>query len=361
MTDPTPAPSIAIARRNEQGRPGWAAAISAQWSASIAAILESGRLIAAAKEALAHGDFQAMIETDLPFGARTAQMLMKVAADARLTDTNHGSRLPPHWRTLYELTRVDDDTFEAALAAGRIRPDMERADAALLARGDSRDRRLTRAEAGAAGSTPLHVPRDGQDFADAVEVPLPPRKYAVIYADPPWTQETYSEKGREKSADRHYPVMTLEELMALPVDEIAGENCALFLWTFPTHLPQALDLMAAWGFDYRTKCSWFKTTGAGGMYMGTGFWFRDCGEDLLLGIRGDMPAPLPGTQAMSIQAAAVGRHSEKPALFRHMIDAYFPGLKKIELFARDPAPGWDAWGNEVGFVDGGQDNGGGAS
>lgn len=345
--------------QNAETRAGWAAAISAQWSASIAAILDSGRLIAAAKEALPHGEFQAMIETDLPFGARTAQMLMKVAADERLTDANHGSHLPPHWRTLYELTRVDDDTFAAAMATGGIRPDMERKDAALLARGDSRDRRLQKAEAGAAASTPLHVPRAGEDFAAAAAVPLPDRKYAVIYADPPWTQETWSEKGREKSADRHYPVMTLEDLTALPVDEIAGENCALFLWSFPTHLPQALELMAAWGFGYRTKCVWYKTRGGGGVYMGTGFWFRDCGEDLLLGIRGDMPAPLPGTQAMSMQAAPVGRHSEKPELFRHMIDGYFPGLRKIELFARAPAPGWDAWGNEVGFVDGAETGGAG--
>jgi N6-adenosine-specific RNA methylase IME4 len=330
----------------------WATRISESWGNVFQAVIDTGRALIEAKAALPHGAFESMIESDLPFGSRTAQRIMKIACDPRITNPTHVSVLPPQWGALYELTRLDDTTFAAAVGDGRISPDMERSAAAMLARGDSRARRLSKAEAGAAGSTPLHVPRDGQDFAAAVEVPLPARKYAVICADPPWKQETYSDRGREKSADMHYPVMTLDALMALPVEEIASENCALFLWTFPTHLPQALDLMAAWGFDYRTKCSWFKTTGAGGMYMGTGFWFRDCGEDLLLGIRGDMPAPMPGTQAMSIQAAPVGRHSEKPALFRNMIDSYFPGVAKVELFARDPAPGWDAWGNEVGFVDG---------
>tara|TARA_R110000868_G_scaffold29889_24_gene111143 strand:+ start:795 stop:1859 length:1065 start_codon:yes stop_codon:yes gene_type:complete len=334
------------------GRRHWAARIGESWGGAVAAVLATGRELAAAKDALPHGDFLAMIESDLPFTKRTAQMLMKIAADERLTKAQRVSLLPASWGTLYELTRLDDDTFAAALEDGRIRPDMERNEAGLLARGDSRDRRLQKAEATAAGATPLIVPTADRDIAEAV--PLPPRKYAGIYADPAWTQETRSDKGREKSADRYYPVMTLEELIALPVGEIAADNCALFLWTFPTHIPQALDLMSAWGFDYRTKCSWYKTRADGGPHVGTGFWFRDTGEDLLLGIRGDMPCPVPGTQVNSITPVEYpGRHSEKPAYFRDMIDSYFPGLKKIELFARDPAPGWDAWGNEVGFVDGG--------
>lgn len=335
-------------------RSEWAGKITTAWGDAIMAIFEVGRHLTDAKAALDHGAFTDMIESDLPFGARAAQMLMKIAADERITNPKHVSHLPPQWGALYQLTRVTDDTFDEAIGDGRIHAGMERRDAEFLARGDSRTRRLEKAEESAAGASPLHVPRAGQDFDAATAVPLPGRKYAVIYADPAWTQETRSDKGREKSADQHYPVMTIEELMALPVDEIAADNCALLLWTFGTHIPQALALMDAWGFDYKTKCGWYKTNADGSPHLGTGFWFRDCDEDLLLGVRGDMPAPMPGTQINSMTPIEYpGRHSEKPKFYRDMIEGYFPGVRKIEMFARDAAPGWDAWGNEVGFVDGG--------
>jgi len=108
----------------------FAARIGAAWQKSVEAIFETGRLIAEAKEALPHGDFTAMIETQLPFGARTAQMLMKVATDQRLTNPKHVSHLPPSWGTLYELTKLDDDTLARRISEGTIRPDMQRRDVA---------------------------------------------------------------------------------------------------------------------------------------------------------------------------------------------------------------------------------------
>jgi N6-adenosine-specific RNA methylase IME4 len=106
----------------------WALRISARWRASIESIIETGQLLLDAKEALPHGAFGRMIESDLPFSARTAQMLMATAADKRLTNPNHGSLLPPSWRTMFELTKLSDEEFDRGVQEQIIRPDMERKD-----------------------------------------------------------------------------------------------------------------------------------------------------------------------------------------------------------------------------------------
>jgi N6-adenosine-specific RNA methylase IME4 len=108
-------------------------------------------------------------------------------------------------------------------------------------------------------------------------------------------------------------------------------------------LPQALEVMAAWGFAYKSSFAWAKNR------MGTGFWNRNKHELLLIGTRGHVPAPAMGTQAASLIEAPVGRHSEKPAVFYEIIERYFPTLPKIELHARGlvARPGWDAWGLEA--------------
>lgn len=108
----------------------WARRIGGAWQKSIDAIFETGRLLIEAKASMPHGAFTAMIASDLPFGERAAQMLMKVAGDARLTDAKHASALPPSWMTLYELTKLDTPTFERRIKEGTIRPDMQRRDVA---------------------------------------------------------------------------------------------------------------------------------------------------------------------------------------------------------------------------------------
>lgn len=107
-------------------RDDWVARITACWRTSLDAILQVGRLLADAKAALPHGEFGGMIESDLPFGARTAQMLMKIADDPRITNPKHASLLPPSWATLHELTKLTDDQFERGVVEKTIRPDMER-------------------------------------------------------------------------------------------------------------------------------------------------------------------------------------------------------------------------------------------
>src|SRR5208337_2429769 len=104
----------------------WAAHITACWRASVKAIFEVGRLLTTAKEALPHGEFLTMVESSLPFGASTAQRLMAIAADTRLSNAAHVQHLPLSWGTLYELTKLSDPQFEAGIRDGVIRPDMER-------------------------------------------------------------------------------------------------------------------------------------------------------------------------------------------------------------------------------------------
>lgn len=163
--------------------------------------------------------------------------------------------------------------------------------------------------------------------------------YGVIYADPPWRFESYSENGMDRSADNHYPTMSLIEIAALKVP--AADDCVLFLWATVPMLPEAFSVMDAWGFKYKSHVVWLKDR------SGTGYWFRNKHELLLVGVKGDIPAPAMGTQLPSVVDWPLGRHSEKPLVFAKMIENYFPNLPKVELFCRSPLPGWAAFGNEA--------------
>jgi N6-adenosine-specific RNA methylase IME4 len=172
---------------------------------------------------------------------------------------------------------------------------------------------------------------------------LPAKKYGVIVADPEWRFEVYSELGlTNSSAANHYPTSALETIKQRDVASIAADDCVLFLWATAPMLPQALEVMAAWGFGYVSQQVWIKPR------AGTGYWFRNRHELLLVGKRGKVPAPAPGEQADSIIEAPLGRHSEKPVAVMKMIERLFPSLPKIELNSREPRAGWDAWGNEIG-------------
>lgn len=171
---------------------------------------------------------------------------------------------------------------------------------------------------------------------------LPTRRYGVIYADPPWRFEPYSrDTGMDRAADNHYPTAGLEDIMALDAPSIAADDCVLFLWATAPMLCAALAVMEYWQFFYKTHAVWIKDR------SGTGYWYRNKHELLLLGTRGNPPAPAPGTQAGSIFEAAVGAHSEKPEIVYQMIEAYFPQLPKVELYARKRRAGWDVWGLEA--------------
>jgi len=175
----------------------------------------------------------------------------------------------------------------------------------------------------------------------ARQAALPDRRYGVILADPEWRFEVRSEGGLDRSADNHYPTSALEAIKARDVASIAADDAVLFLWATVPMLAQGLEVLAAWGFAYKSHFVWVKPR------VGTGYWNRNSHELLLVGTRGNPPAPAPGTQWDSAIEAPIGRHSQKPADFYRLIEAYFPTLPKIELNARAARAGWDAWGNEA--------------
>jgi N6-adenosine-specific RNA methylase IME4 len=172
---------------------------------------------------------------------------------------------------------------------------------------------------------------------------LPEEKSGAIVADPPWKFEPYSrETGMDRAADNHFPTMTTDAIAALDVASIAADDCVLFLWATVPMEPQAHQVMAAWGFKYVSQIIWRKPK------PGTGYWFINYHEILLVGVRGHVPAPTPGTQWPSVIEAPLGKHSEKPEIFLQLVEEYFPTLPKIELYRRGPPrPGWAAWGNMV--------------
>jgi len=173
------------------------------------------------------------------------------------------------------------------------------------------------------------------------QMALPTKKYGVIVADPEWNFEVWSEKGMDRAAANHYPTSDVGDIKAREVESIAANDCVLFLWATAPMLPQALAVMDAWGFQYKSNFAWGKNK------AGTGYWNRNTHEHLLIGTRGNVPAPAMGTQYHSLIMQPVREHSQKPEVFLEIIENYFPSLPKIELNRRGAArPGWDAWGNE---------------
>jgi N6-adenosine-specific RNA methylase IME4 len=172
---------------------------------------------------------------------------------------------------------------------------------------------------------------------------LPQQKFGVIVADPEWRFEPWSRAtGMDRAADNHYPTSCTEVIASRDVPSIAADDCVLFLWATIPMLPHALLVMAAWGFDYKSHYVWEKDK------LGLGYWNREIHELLLIGTRGKIVAPAPGTQRNSVIHDPRGEHSEKPESFLELIEAWFPTLPKIELNRRGPArPGWSAWGFEA--------------
>jgi N6-adenosine-specific RNA methylase IME4 len=164
----------------------------------------------------------------------------------------------------------------------------------------------------------------------------------VILADPEWRFEPWSrDTGMDRAADNHYPTSELAEISARDVPSIAADDCVLFLWATAPMFLQAAEVMGHWGFEYKTNIVWAKDR------VGTGYWVRNKHEHLLIGTKGHVPAPAPGTQFASLIEAAVGEHSEKPTHFYELIETYFPTIPKIELNARKAREGWARWGFEA--------------
>jgi N6-adenosine-specific RNA methylase IME4 len=176
------------------------------------------------------------------------------------------------------------------------------------------------------------------------------QRYPVILADPPWDYQLYNEEtGSSRAAAEHYPTMALEKICELSIANLATEAAVLFLWTTAPHLQESFQVLAAWGFEYKTNAVWMKDK------IGLGHFIRGQHELLVIATKGDMPCPLPANRPPSVIIAARQEHSRKPDEAYAMIESMYPDLPKIELFARSARDGWATWGNQAPSNDDGLD------
>lgn len=174
--------------------------------------------------------------------------------------------------------------------------------------------------------------------------PLIPMSYEVIVADPPWRFRTWSETNQAKSASRHYGLMMLDEIKALPVGSLAQRDCLLLLWVTAPMLPQGLAVMQAWGFEYKSNLNWRKVTENGKVRMGTGYWARSMHEQVLIGALGK---PRKFSAFPSSFDGIAREHSRKPEEFYRLVEKHTSGLRRADLFSRQHRIGWEAFGNET--------------
>jgi len=164
------------------------------------------------------------------------------------------------------------------------------------------------------------------------------KRYKTIYVDPPW----YERGGGKikRGADKHYPLMKTDDILALNVELIANENAHLYLWVTNNFLQDGLRVMRTWGFTYITNLVWCKPS------FGLGQYFRGQHELLLFGVKGKLPSRSKPNLCSTIVHAKKNKHSQKPKDFYDVIELTSP-TPRIELFAREKRKGWDAWGNEI--------------
>jgi N6-adenosine-specific RNA methylase IME4 len=193
-----------------------------------------------------------------------------------------------------------------------------------------------------AGTLPAHraaqrVRRERRYAEIGSAPPLPNGRFDLIYADPPWQ---LGNPEAEHAPENHYPTLSLDEIKELAVP--AAENACLFLWAVNGLLPEAIEVIGAWGFSYKTNFCWDKGS------IGLGVWARYRHELLLFAVRGNVSPPETRNRCASLIESKRGRHSEKPACVYGLIERMHPQTTKLELFCRGAArSGWTAWGNEV--------------
>lgn len=173
------------------------------------------------------------------------------------------------------------------------------------------------------------------------------KKYKIIYADPPWAYLWGKGKqGGNFAPEKHYQTMTTEEICKINIRRIADKNCALLMWATMPCLPDAIKVMSAWGFKYKTCAfAWVKTKKNGEPLAGMGSYTKSNIEICLLGMRGHIKSA-DNTVRQVVMNKRLG-HSVKPPEVRDRIVKLFGDISRIELFARDKADGWDCWGHEV--------------
>lgn len=239
---------------------------------------------------------------------------------------------------LTEAVRQGKVAVSAAEALTHVVPIAEQA--AIVAKGEKEI--LAAAKSIRARDRRLRFEEVNDNLASISEAskPLPTgQRFPIIYADP---ATRYVSGFGDRSIENHYPTMTFDELCALPVGDLAMDSAVLLVWTTIPQLRNTMHFIEAWGFEYVSQWCWDK------QIPGTGHWAFNEHELLLIATRGDFPAPVPGTQPRSVHHERKTDHSVKSPWFAEQIERIWPKLPKIELFARNPRPGWAAWGNQAG-------------
>ena len=168
-----------------------------------------------------------------------------------------------------------------------------------------------------------------------IKITKKPTKYKTILADPPWDIQ---QKGKSRGAIKHYNLMTLYRIKAMPIADLVEENSHCWLRVTNATLEAGFDVLRAWGFTPRSIYTWVKPR------LGLGVYLRNCTEHLLLGTRGKAPIQFKGQ--MNWGFMPLQDHSHKPEEVYDIIERCSEG-NYLELFARRPRHGWDIWGNEV--------------
>jgi N6-adenosine-specific RNA methylase IME4 len=163
--------------------------------------------------------------------------------------------------------------------------------------------------------------------------------------DPGWRYRMYSAAGEKKSPQAHYKTMSIEEIKALPVADLASANSILWLWAVNPMLPQAIDVMRAVGFTFKTAGTWLKTTKNGKINFGTGYILRGSNEPFLIGTRG---SPRTTKSVRSGFTGLIREHSRKPEEAYEAAERLMPDARRLELFSRTDRAGWTSYGDQTG-------------
>ncbi len=175
-----------------------------------------------------------------------------------------------------------------------------------------------------------------------------PGPYGTILADPPWRFSNRTGKvAPEHRRLNRYETMTLEEIVKLPIPEIAAKESHLYLWVPNALILEGLEVMRKWGFKYKTNLVWYKIRKDGGPDgRGVGFYFRNVTELVLFGVRGSLRTRAAGRRQTNVIVASKREHSRKPDQLYTIIERCSPG-PYLELFARHKRSSWQQWGNEI--------------
>lgn len=209
----------------------------------------------------------------------------------------------------------------------------------------------------------VNIKRIRKKLGIKVDYPLPDKKYQIIYADPPWKYRDSANAGKRGAAHK-YSVMSVEDIKALPVAKIADDNCVLFIWSTNPMMPECLEVIKAWGFEYVTKgFTWVKLNKINPTtHMGMGHWTRGNEEPCWLAKKGAVEIVVgegscwvarkgsPKRKSASVKQVVfspIRKHSQKPDEVRERIVELMGELPRIELFARKTYEGWDHWGDEI--------------